>query len=69
VGCLANQGLDRKTGQARWAATRVDLVLGSNSRLRTIAEVCASANAQRKFINDFVAAWAKAMNLVWFVLA
>lgn len=55
-------GSDRKTGQAKYTGTRNDLVFGSNSELRSIAEVYASADAQNKFINDFVAAWNKVMN-------
>ncbi len=57
------EGTDRKTGEKKWTATRADLVFGSNSELRSIAEVYASADAQQKFINDFVAAWVKVMNL------
>jgi len=56
-------GTDRKTGQPKWTATRADLVFGSNSELRAIAEVYGSADAQGKFVNDFVAAWTKVMNL------
>ncbi len=56
-------GTDRKTGQPKWTATRADLVFGSNSELRAIAEVYGSADAQGKFVKDFVAAWAKVMNL------
>jgi catalase-peroxidase len=63
------QGSDRKTGQAKWTGTRVDLVFGSNSQLRALAEVYASADAQQKFVNDFVAAWVKVMNLDRFDLA
>lgn len=55
-------GTDRKTGTPKWTGTRADLVFGSNSELRAIAEVYASADAQEKFINDFVAAWNKVMN-------
>ena len=55
-------GTDRKTGQAKWTATRNDLVFGSNSELRSIAEVYASSDAQEKFVNDFVKAWNKVMN-------
>jgi len=55
-------GSDRKSGQARWTATRNDLVFGSNSELRSIAEVYASDDAKEKFVNDFVAAWNKVMN-------
>lgn len=56
-------GTDRSTGQPKWTATRADLVFGSNSELRAIAEVYGSADAQGKFINDFVASWTKVMNL------
>ena len=55
-------GNDRTTGQPRWTATRADLVFGSNAELRAIAEVYGSADAQGKFVNDFVAAWNKVMN-------
>jgi catalase-peroxidase len=57
------EGRDRATGQLKWTATRVDLVFGSNSQLRAIAEVYGSADAQKKFVHDFVAAWDKVMNL------
>ncbi len=57
------QGRDRKTGELKWTGTRVDLVFGSNSVLRALAEVYGSADAQEKFIHDFVAAWNKVMNL------
>ncbi|MFH6957044.1 catalase/peroxidase HPI [Flavobacterium aquidurense] len=56
-------GNDRKTGQPKWMATRADLVLGSNSELRAVAEVYASADAQEKFVKDFIAVWSKIMNL------
>lgn len=56
-------GTDRKTGQPKWTATRADLVFGSNSELRAIAEVYGSADSQGKFVKDFVAAWTKVMNL------
>lgn len=56
------EGLDRKTGARKWTATRVDLVFGSNSELRAVAEVYASDDAQDKFLHDFVAAWSKIMN-------
>jgi catalase-peroxidase len=56
-------GLDRKTGELKWTATRVDLIFGANSELRALAEVYGSSDAQRKFVNDFVAAWNKVMNL------
>jgi len=57
------EGRDRKTGKVRWTGTRVDLVFGSNSQLRSLAEVYASADAKEKFVQDFVAAWDKVMNL------
>ncbi len=63
------EGRDRKTGEAKWTATRVDLIFGSNSQLRALAEVYASADAQEKFVQDFVAAWTKVMNLDRFDLA
>jgi catalase-peroxidase len=56
-------GLDRSTGQMKWTATRVDLVFGSNSQLRAIAEVYAQQDNADKFVRDFVAAWTKVMNL------
>ncbi|RZA20947.1 MAG: catalase/peroxidase HPI [Lysobacteraceae bacterium] len=56
-------GRDRNTGAAKWTGTRVDLVFGSNSVLRALAEVYASADGQQKFVQDFVAAWARVMNL------
>ncbi|WEF26103.1 catalase/peroxidase HPI [Klebsiella aerogenes] len=56
-------GSDRKSGEAKYTATRVDLVFGSNSVLRALAEVYACADAQQKFVSDFVAAWTKVMNL------
>ena len=59
----AYEGRDRKNGQVQWTATSVDLVFGSNSQLRAIAEVYASADAQQKFVRDFVAAWSKVMDL------
>jgi catalase-peroxidase len=62
-------GSDRTTGQPKWTATRADLVFGSNAELRAVAEVYASAEGQEKFVNDFVAAWHKVMNLDRFDLA
>ena len=56
------EGLDRKTGQQKWTATRVDLIFGSNSELRALAEVYAQDNAKEKFVTDFIAAWVKVMN-------
>ena len=63
------EGKERKSGTTRWTATRVDLAFGSNSVLRALAEVYASADAKEKFVKDFVAAWAKVMNLGRFDLA
>jgi len=63
------EGRDRKTGERRWTATRVDLIFGSDSQLRALAEVYASADAAEKFVRDFVAAWDKVMNLDRFDLA
>ena len=57
------EGRDRKTGEVKWTATAVDLILGSNSQLRAVAEVYASADAEPKFVQDFVAVWVKVMNL------
>jgi catalase-peroxidase len=54
---------DRKTGEVKWTGTSVDLVVGSNSQLRAIAEVYAADDAKEKFVNDFVAVWSKVMNL------
>ncbi len=62
-------GRSRKTGKIKWTGTRVDLIFGSNSQLRALAEVYASGDAQEKFIRDFVAAWSKVMNLDRFDLA
>ncbi|MDD2380611.1 MAG: hypothetical protein PHV35_02830 [Mariniphaga sp.] len=56
-------GRDRKTGKIKWTATRVDLIFGSNSELRALAEVYGSADAKEKFVKDFVATWNKVMNL------
>jgi catalase-peroxidase len=63
------EGRDRRTGHVKWTGTRVDLVFGSNSQLRALAEVYGSADAQAKFVQDFVAAWIKVMNLERFDLA
>jgi catalase-peroxidase len=63
------EGRDRKSGKVKWTGTRVDLVFGSNSQLRALAEVYASADAKEKFVKDFVAAWNKVMNLDRFDLA
>ena len=57
------EGRDRRTGQPKWTGTRADLVFGSNSVLRALAEVYASGDGQKKFVDDFVAAWTKVMNL------
>ncbi|CAI8877666.1 catalase/hydroperoxidase HPI [Pseudomonas sp. IT-P74] len=57
------EGRDRKTGAVKWTGTRVDLVFGSNAQLRALAEFYATADAQQKFVKDFVAAWTKVMNL------
>jgi catalase-peroxidase len=65
----AFEGRDRKTGKVKWTGTRVDLVFGSNSQLRALAEVYGSSDAQKKFVHDFVAAWNKVMNLDRFDLA
>ena len=63
------EGRDRKTGALKWTGTRVDLVIGSNSQLRALAEVYGSSDGGKKFIHDFVAAWNKVMNLDRFELA
>lgn len=63
------EGRDRKTGERKWTGTRVDLVFGSNSRLRALAEVYGSADSSQKFIEDFIAVWVKVMNLDRFDLA
>jgi catalase-peroxidase len=57
------EGCDRETGEHKWTATRVDLIFGSNSQLRALAEVYGSLDAQERFIHDFIAAWTKVMNL------
>ncbi len=63
------EGRDRKTGEVKWTGTRVDLVFGSHAQLRALSEVYGSADAQEKFVTDFVAAWTKVMNLDRFDLA
>ena len=63
------EGRDRKTGEVKWTGTRVDLIFGSNSQLRAIAEAYACSDAQQAFVRDFVAAWNKVMNLDRFDLA
>jgi catalase-peroxidase len=63
------EGSDRKTGKAKWTGTRADLIFGSNSELRALAEVYASTDSKEKFVNDFVAAWSKVMNLDRYDLA
>jgi len=57
------EGRDRKTGSVKWTATRADLIFGSHSELRAIAEVYASSDAKEKFVKDFISAWNKVMNL------
>ena len=63
------EGRDSRTNQVKWTGTRVDLIFGSNSQLRALAEVYGSADAREKFLADFVAAWTKVMNLDRFDLA
>jgi len=63
------EGTDRGTGELRWTGTAVDLVFGSNSQLRAVAEVYACDDSQQAFVHDFVAAWDKVMNLDRFDLA
>jgi catalase-peroxidase len=63
------EGRDRATGELKWTGTRVDLIFGSNSQLRALAEVYACADSQEKFLHDFVSAWNKVMNLDRFDLA
>jgi catalase-peroxidase len=63
------EGRDRKTGEVKWTSTRVDLIFGSHSQLRALAEVYACADSKEKFVKDFVAAWTKVMNLDRFDLA
>jgi catalase-peroxidase len=57
------EGKDRKSGQAKWEATRIDLIFGSNSQLRAISEIYAAADAEEKFVHDFISTWVKVMNL------
>ena len=57
------EGHDRTTGKLKWTGTRVDLIFGSNSQLRAIAEVYGCEDSEEKFLNDFVSAWNKVMNL------
>jgi len=63
------EGRDRMSGKVKWTAMRVDLVFGSNSQLRAVAEVYGCADSQEKFVRDFIAAWNKVMNLDRFDLA
>ena len=63
------EGRDRATGALKWTGTVVDLVFGSNSQLRALAEVYAAKDAKTKFVTDFVAAWSKVMNLDRFDVA
>ena len=63
------EGRDRATGDVKWTATRADLIFGSNSQLRALAEVYAQDDAKEKFVHDFVAAWTKVMHLDRFELA
>jgi catalase-peroxidase len=63
------EGTDRKTGELKWTATRVDLIFGSHSQLRALAEVYACSDSKGKFVKDFVAAWSKVMNADRFDLA
>jgi catalase-peroxidase len=57
------EGRERKTGKLKWTGTRADLIFGSNSQLRSLAEVYACEDSKEKFLTDFVAAWTKVMNL------
>jgi catalase-peroxidase len=63
------EGRDRKSGDVKWTASRVDLIFGSNSELRALAEVYGCSDSQAKFVKDFVAAWTKVMNLDRFDIA
>jgi catalase-peroxidase len=62
------EGYDRTTGKLKWTGTRVDLIFGSNSQLRAIAEVYGCEDSQEKFLHDFIVAWNKVMNLDRFEL-
>jgi len=57
------EGLDRKSGKPKWTATRVDLIFGAHAQLRALAEFYASDDAQEQFVQDFINAWVKVMNL------
>jgi catalase-peroxidase len=63
------EGRDRKSGDVKWTASRVDLIFGSNSELRALAEVYGCSDSKAKFVEDFVAAWTKVMNLDRFDIA
>jgi catalase-peroxidase len=63
------KGTDRATGELKWTGTRVDLIFGSNSQLRALAEVYGCKDSQEKFVKDFIEAWCKVMNLDRFDLA
>ena len=63
------EGRDRASGELKWNASRVDLIFGSNSELRNLAEVYATQDSQEKFVQDFISAWTKVMNLDRFDLA
>jgi catalase-peroxidase len=63
------EGRDRSTGELKWTGSRVDLIFGSNSQLRAVAEVYACEDAEKKFVHDFVEAWNKVMNLDRFELS
>jgi catalase-peroxidase len=63
------EGRDHKSGAVKWTGTRVDLIFGSHAQLRALGEVYGSSDSQEKFVKDFVAAWAKVMNLDRFDLA
>jgi len=63
------EGRDRATGELKWTGTRVDLIFGSNSQLRALAEVYGCADSREKFVDDFIAAWGKVMNLDRFDIA